>query len=501
MLLELNPRPREIKKGNPIEPVESVQILPADQDEAVLVEAYRLADDLKEIVGLDVQVGKDNNGFPLRMGINHKLKPQGYQLKIGKDGIQLQGADPAGLFYGGQTMLQLFLLGSGLHEVEISDWPYYPVREIMLDLGRSPYSLKFIKRIIRVMGRLKLNSLHLHLYDDQLNSLRFGKLPLGSENPLALTMADLREIVLYARKYHVTVVPELESWGHVASIIYHYPELYGAPGTVEGSSFGIGEELYTLLTKMYSEVLPVLEEECTLHLGLDEARWVTLPSVAEEDKDKYTPTMHCLRLYNILQDLGREHGRKVKMRLWADHSGRPLPEEIKDEVTIEPWQYWERCENDIKTKLAQYGNSSQQFMMGAGASGRHFQGTYGATRIWCEEGKKYNNALGVDLCLWEGNLFPERLVTVYAGADYAWGYSDKLPTEEEDLYHEKFHAKIMLNMLYWQMNIPDADQEALLADRGPAVWRGTYLAGPLAGKPVAPTVLLVKNRKEDTWLK
>ena len=101
------------------------------------------------------------------------------------------------------------------------------------------------------MGQLKLNTLHLHLYDDQLCNFRFANLPIGHENPFSLNAQDLKEIVQYARVYHISVMPELESWGHVASIVYHYPELCGGEGMYAGASFAIGEKTYTLLERMY----------------------------------------------------------------------------------------------------------------------------------------------------------------------------------------------------------------------------------------------------------
>jgi len=493
----LNPYPRNLKLGKPMPSFQSVKLIHS-RDEGITTEAYRLASELRELAGIKLQKGHEE-AVNLILQLENGLPQEGYRLSIKQDGITITASDLPGLYYGGQTLLQILLLGKELREIEIEDWPHYKVREVMLDLGRAPYSTKMLKRVVRIMSRLKLNSLHLHLYDDHLNSLKFENLPLGHENHWALTTEDLRELIAYAREYHVSVVPELEAWGHAGSIIYHYPDLYGAPGMWEGSSFGIGEELYELLAKMFREVIPVLEKESAVHLGLDEAKWATLPSVQKEDIEQYTPSQHCLRLYNLLQEIGEEYGRKLQMRIWADHGGRPLPREIEDKVIVEPWQYWECQGEDIKKKCAQYGKAGKPFMMGAGMSSMHLQGTYGATRLWCQEGKSFSNVLGVDICLWESNLFPEQLVGVYAGADYAWGYSKKIP-EKEDLYRERLLGFVMEQLLNWQLKFPDANSNALLQDRGPAVRRGYYLNGPLAGQSVAPTAEKVENRKEDTLL-
>lgn len=255
-------------------------------------EVARFRDDLLDICGVDT-ASPAGQGTPVILAVEaHGLRPEGYRLAIREHAITLTGADRRGLFYGMQTLLQILALsGDEIEQVDILDWPALKTRELMLDLGRAPFSMPLLKRCIRIMARLKINTLHLHLFDDQLNSLRFDKLPLGSENPFAITLDQLRQIIAYARSYHVAVVPELECWGHAGSILYHYPRLYGAPGMWGGYSFGIGEELYTLLEQMLDEVVPVLDSPCDVHLGLDEAIWATLPSVKEADKAKYSPRL------------------------------------------------------------------------------------------------------------------------------------------------------------------------------------------------------------------
>lgn len=105
----------------------------------------------------------------------------------------------------------------------IQDHPAYKVRAFMADLGRAPYSMALLKRLVRLMAQMKLNTLHLHLFDDQLCGFRFEKLPIGHENPFSLNAADLKELVAYARRYHISVMPELKSWGHVQAWSITFP--------------------------------------------------------------------------------------------------------------------------------------------------------------------------------------------------------------------------------------------------------------------------------------
>jgi hypothetical protein len=450
----------------------------------------RFRDDLLDICGVDTQA--DQACIPIILEIaGQDLHPEGYRLAIREHAITLTGDDRRGLLYAMQTLLQILAFSAAeLDQLDIVDWPALRTRELMLDLGRAPFSMDLLKRCIRIMARLKLNTLHLHLFDDQLNSLRFDQLPLGRENPCAISLDQLRQLIAYARSYHIAVVPELEFWGHAGSILHHYPHLYGGPGMWGGYSFGIGEELYTLIEQMLDEVVPVLDSPSDIHLGLDEAIWATLPSVKESDKANYSPETHVGRLHDILQKVAARHGKQVRMRIWADHGGRPVPEAIRDKVVVEPWQYFEAKESDILEKVANFGGEGKPpFLLGGGMSSLHLQGTYGATRIWCQAGAAQPNCEGIDICFWESNDVASHLVGIYVGAGFAWNPHAQI-TRENDQLGEWVRGMYLRRMKRWQQAFRDADEAALRLDTGPNVHAGLYTDGPFAGTPVAPTALL-----------
>ncbi len=496
MLEDLCPAPQEMKRFDKrIARPKTVRLLSQGGVDAAWPDVQRLAEDLVDICGIDVA----GEGLEISLAIEDKqLRPEGYRLAIGDEGIALAGADRRGLFYGMQTLLQILAFSQGeVEHVEINDWPALQTRELMVDMGRAPFSMDLLKRIVRIMSRLKLNSLHLHLHDDQLNGLRYETLPLGAENPWAMTLDQLRQLVAYARRYHVAIVPELEAWGHVSSIIYHYPHLYGGPGMWGGMSFGIGEELYPLLEQMLEEVVPVLDSPADVHLGLDEAIWKTLPSVAEADREKYSPTNHVGRLYDILQSVGARHGKQLRLRIWADHGGRPVPEAIRDKVVVEPWQYFECKEKDILEKVATFGGTGKApFILGAGVSSLHLQGAYGATRIWCQAGCDQSNCEGVDICLWENNDIANNLLGIYAGAGFAWTPQAEI-THKDDELGEWVRGLYLERMKRWQRCFRDGNEAAIRLDTGPTVHAGIYTDGPLAGQPVAPTAVLKHEKQAE----
>jgi hypothetical protein len=448
-------------------------------------------------------------GYPFRirfLGGPGVSNDEGYELAIDESGAVIHSKTDAGAFYGAQTLYQilaysyfgceqLVLPYEPLEEdaftkkyiplLEIRDEPAYKIRSVMIDMGRSTFPKAYIKRIIRIMAHLKLNMLHLHLYDDELSGFRFSGLPVGHENPYAIDAADLKEIVQYARTYHITVMPELESWGHVQSIVDHFPDLKGGPGMYGGASFAIGEKTYQLLEKVYDEIVSCLEDSAVVHVGLDEAIWKVMPG--EEDRG-YTPTGMVARIYDILMKAGDKYGKHITMHLWADHGGRPLPASIETKVVIEPWEYKRAGEQGIVKKMKKYGGAGKTpLMMGGGISYTCYDGNYGATAVWSGEGLKYSNVLGETICIWGSNDIAGRLIALYGGADYVWspGSPKDLP---DDPYGEKLRAQISTKMRKWQAVFPDAVPEAMNRDRGPEVSLGKYVWLPMAGKPVSGEV-------------
>lgn len=429
---------------------------------------------------------------------------EGYRLVSDSSGIVVRASTDTGLFYGAQTVYQLLAYarhgddflhysdypaeGWGRHLVphlSIEDHPAYKVRAFMADLGRATFSMPLLKRLVRLMAQMKLNTLHLHLYDDQLCGFKFKTLPIGHENPFSLDATDLKELVAYARRYHISVMPELESWGHVASLVYHFPKLRGAEGAYAGASFGIGEDTYAFLEKLYDEIVPCLEREAAVHVGLDEALWALLPG---EETKGHTPTSMVGRIHEILMRVAERHGKKIRMHLWADHGGRPLPPELEMKVVIEPWRYLGADEPSILETLKKYGGAGKTpLMMGTGANSYAYSGNYEGTRIWCLQGLAYANVEGVTLCMWESNDLAGRLVTLYGGAGFAWTPNAQVRARNDGT-GERLRQQIDRQMRSWQIIFPDADATAINEDRGPEVKTGRYVWPPFAGKAVAPTV-------------
>ena len=167
--------------------------------------------------------------------------PEGYTLSI-TEGVEILGADEAGLFYGVQTLLQLLredAHGWALLRAEIADEPRFVRRGVMLDVARHFFGVAEVKRLIDSVSALKFNHLHLHLTDDQAWRIEIESWPRLTE--LASTSAalgdaggfftkdDYREIVAYAAARHMIVIPEIDLPGHTHAVGVAYPELVEDP--------------------------------------------------------------------------------------------------------------------------------------------------------------------------------------------------------------------------------------------------------------------------------
>jgi hexosaminidase len=245
----------------------------------------------------------------LALSADAKANPESYALRIDEAGIHLQAPSARGLFYGLQTLRQLLEQSSaadGLPHLAIQDAPRFGWRGLHLDVGRHVFPMAYIKKQLDLMARYKFNTLHWHLTDDQgwrLQSDRYPRLtevgawrkqtPIYSRTGETrydgkryggfYTQAQAREIVDYARKLHITVVPEIEMPGHAVAALAAYPELACTPGPfqvrvdwgVDDNVFCPSEQTFAFIEGMLDEVLAIFPSEY-IHVGGDEAptvRW------------------------------------------------------------------------------------------------------------------------------------------------------------------------------------------------------------------------------------
>jgi hexosaminidase len=254
---------------------------------------------------------------------------EGYRLSVTPRSVIITANAPAGLFYGAQTLVQLFPkeiesntvvknVSWEAPAVEIMDYPRFGWRGLMFDVSRHFFTKEQVKEYIDQMVRYKYNLLHLHLTDDEGWRIEIKGLPnltkvgawnvkkvgyFGTFSPPApdeprnyggfYTQDDIKELVQYAKERFVNILPEIDVPGHSLAAIVSYPELSCTPGAdkyvvrsgepimdwsrgappialVDNTLCPANEKVYEFMDKVITQVAQLFPFEY-IHLGGDEA--------------------------------------------------------------------------------------------------------------------------------------------------------------------------------------------------------------------------------------
>ncbi|HRH65637.1 MAG TPA: family 20 glycosylhydrolase [Bacteroidia bacterium] len=330
----LIPKPVELVPGSGSFRVRTdVSIVVNDQaskNDAAFLNAYLL-----EHYGFELKLStgrKEKNGAIniFRDQTDLKNSGDGYRLSITPEKISLHGGANAGVFYGIQSLIQLLPAGKvqipELPSLTVSDYPRYSWRGMHLDVVRHFFSAKFVKKYIDYIALYKMNTFHWHLTDDQGWRIEIKKYPelqhvsahrkgtlIGHYSAFPArydsisyggyyTQEEIREIVDYASKRHINIVPEIEMPGHALAALAAYPGLSCSGGPFEvGKTWGVFQDVFCPKEETFVFLQNVLNEVCELfpgkliHIGGDEC-----------PKDRWKKCAHCQQLM-AKEGLNTEH--------------------------------------------------------------------------------------------------------------------------------------------------------------------------------------------------
>ena len=206
----------------------------------------------------------------IHLDLSGDVPPEGYRLDITRNGVTVQAATPAGLFYGAQTLRQLlpalveytaaYVHPLPLPGATVVDAPRYAWRGMMLDVSRHFLPVEDLERFVDLMALHKLNRLHLHLADDQGWRIEIpgwprltehgGSTEVGGGPGGFYTLDEYAALVEYAAARHVTIVPEIDVPGHTNAALASYAEL---------NCDGEARDLYTGTDVGFSSLCPDAE--------------------------------------------------------------------------------------------------------------------------------------------------------------------------------------------------------------------------------------------------
>jgi hexosaminidase len=279
------------------------------------------------VTGLPLHVRTDPTpaGITLRLTPgNRSLGDDGYRLSATLDGVHISAVSTAGLRHGIQTLRQLLppqIFGTEpqpsltwrLPCVEISDSPRFGWRGSMLDVGRWYLPMDYLYRYVETLAVHKLNRFHLHLTDDQGWRFEVKRHPrltaIGAwrrESPVGhpreqrydgtrhggyYTQQELRDLVAFAARRGIEVIPEVDMPGHVTAAIAAYPELGNGPDPlavsrgwgIHTSVLNIEEPTLDFVENVIDELVDVFPSPW-IHIGGDECpttEWAASPAVGD----------------------------------------------------------------------------------------------------------------------------------------------------------------------------------------------------------------------------
>ena len=353
----------------------TVQFITSNNSEAKKI-AKQLSEVIKTATGKSVVLQEATSHQPgsisLLLSNDASIPSEGYRLKVNSDGVVLTASQPAGLFYGVQTLYQLFppeilsktttpLSQWSIPAINIQDQPRFGWRGLMLDVSRHFFTVAQVKEYIDQMVRYKFNLLHLHLTDDQGWRLQIKSLPKLTEvgawrvdktgtfgrfsQPLPneprtyggfYTHEDIKELVQYARDRFVNILPEIDVPGHSLAAIASYPELSCTPGkyavnsgeqfmiwppgghfygTLDNTLCPANEKVYEFMDKVFTEVAQLFPFEY-IHMGGDETArnfWEKTAAIKAMMKKENLKNLDEVQSYFVkrMEKIIRSKGKKM----------------------------------------------------------------------------------------------------------------------------------------------------------------------------------------------
>lgn len=282
--------------------------------------AQYLADKLTASTGYEVNVGGKNANITIQISSSLKMAEEGYRLSVSSKGVNIKAKTGKGAFYGMQSFMQLLPA-----EVEsptkvtnvkwvaqccdIEDTPRFGYRGFHVDPCRHFMTVENVKKEIDIMSMFKVNTMHFHLTEDQGWRIEIKKYPKltsiggfrkegdGSIYGGYYTQEEIKEIVDYAAKRYITVIPEVDIPGHMMAAISAYPELsckgeVGSPRIVWGVEDIVlcpgKEDMFRFLEDVFAEMVPLFPGKY-FHIGGDECpktSWKNCPACQKRIQDE-----------------------------------------------------------------------------------------------------------------------------------------------------------------------------------------------------------------------
>lgn len=452
------------------------------------IELQPLADYCVAEIGLT----KSSKHGDIELITDYYLEAEEYRLIVSKEGVVIRGGNYGGLFNGVMTLLQLLPANvyncglTGSAEVvccEISDSPRYEHRGFMLDVCRTWMNKEAVMDFIDLLAYHKINSLRLHLTDDEAWRLEIKSHPelaevggfRGGDSPIwprygkwnekwggYYTQEDMREIIAYAAVRNIEIIPEIDLPGHSLCMATMHPEILCDYTRTNSASYGYDtrsafcasrEENYELLADILGEVCELFPAE-HIHIGGDEvdmSQWKRCPRCQALMRDNNMTNTAELQQYFMsrLTDILAQHGKKPAVWNEAIDGGK-----LSTDTRVYGWESIKEC----RTAAANYGTivmPGQFFYFDMKQSAREPGHDWAAIFDWT---KVYNFTLAS-----QGFTEGERAnVLGFEGSFFSEAYASRNPETPDYLHYQTFPRIVALAEVAW-VDSDERDEAAFYA--------------------------------------
>ena len=427
----------------------------------------------------EIGLTKSSKHGDIELIIDGYLEAEEYRLIVSEDGVVIRGGDYGGLFNGVMTLLQLLPANvyngglTGSAEVvccEISDSPRYEHRGFMLDVCRTWMNKEAVMDFIDLLAYHKINSLRLHLTDDEAWRLEIKSHPelaevggfRGGDSPIwprygkwnekwggYYTQEDMREIIAYAAVRNIEIIPEIDLPGHSLCMATMHPEILCDYTRTNSASYGYDtrsafcasrEENYELLADILGEVCELFPAE-HIHIGGDEvdmSQWKRCPRCQALMCDNNMNSTAELQQYFMsrLTDILAQHGKKPAVWNEAIDGGK-----LSTDTRVYGWESIKEC----RTAAANYNTivmPGQFFYFDMKQSAREPGHDWAAIFDWT---KVYNFTLAS-----QGFTEGEQAnVLGFEGSFFSEAYASRNPETPDYLHYQTFPRIVALAEVAW----------------------------------------------------
>jgi hexosaminidase len=361
----------------------------------------------------------------------------------GSRGLAVIGETAAGLFYGAQTAKQL-IRGSG-KETELlvptlRDWPALAHRGLSDDWSRGPLpNMDFVRREIRTLAAFKYNIFSPYFEA----TFAYTSSPVAAFPGGAMTPDEAREMVSYAAQYHITIIPEQESFGHLHHVL-KFQQYSNLGETTRGAVLAPGDPgTLPLISSWFGELAGIFPGPYA-HIGADETEELGLGKTRTEVKQKGLGAVYLNFLSQIHATLAPYH---KQLLFWGDiavNSPDLVGTLPKDMIAV-PWRY--DAEPDFTPLILPFKNAGLETWVAPGVN--NWNRVYpnnnealGNIRAFVRDGQKLGST-GMLNTVWNDDgegIFDENWFGVLFGAAAGWQQGESSESDFIASYGLAFHG-------------------------------------------------------------